>query len=145
MTSHLKETSTKENNQIHLNISSHNDANTIWNKIPTDGLQASLFNSLHLEFGFVKTDLIAGFLAIVFKNILGISQFNSMLESFKRLNIELNFESGSYLKEFPKVQMIKEHPPAPEKSPVADFLLQSNIEKVKNEIFRVDSTSLIQL
>ena len=50
-----------------------------------------------------------------------------MLESFKRLNIELNFESGSYLKEFPKFELIKELPPPPEKSPVAEFIMSSGL------------------
>ena len=124
----MKNCSGKENNQINLRVSSHNDANTIFNRVTEDGAQASIFNSLHFEFAFVKTELISKFIGIVFENILGIGQFNNMLESFKKLNIELNFASGFYLKEFPKVKMFNEHPPPPpEKNPVAEFLMNAGL------------------
>lgn len=58
----------------------------------------------HIEFGFVKTDLISKFLTIFFEQIIGVDSFNSMLKSFRKLNFELNFAGGEYLREFPKVK-----------------------------------------
>ena len=122
----MKNEAGKEINQINLRIPSHNDGTTIWDMLKSHGIQSALFHSLHLEFGFVKTELITKFLKVFFSQVLDMEQFTRMFDSFKRLNIEANFASGAYLKEFPKLQLIKEAPPT-EKNPISDFILSSGL------------------
>lgn len=92
--SHLKSEASQDNNQVNLNLSSHNDGMTIWELANAQGIEAALFNSLHLNFSFVKSDTIVKFLEVLLAQI-GVANFSSMVKSFYRLNVELNMASGS--------------------------------------------------
>lgn len=99
----LKSQAANENHTIHLRIQSNNDLKVIGEKSKEVGRLAWLENT-HLEFGFVKTELISKFLTIFFQQIIGVDTFTSMLKSFRKLTFELNFAGGDYLREFPKVK-----------------------------------------
>jgi len=43
-------------------------------------------------------------LTIFFQQIIGVDSFTSILKSFRKLNFEVNFAGGDYLREFPKVK-----------------------------------------
>jgi len=58
---------------------------------------------LHVEFGFVKTDLVTKFLNIILENIIGLPQATSLTKAFKKLNLELNMSSSRTLLEYPKI------------------------------------------
>ena len=104
---------------------------TIWELSGAKGLASGWLDSLHLNFSFVKTDLISKFLVIYFTRILPFEQFASMVQSFKKLNIEMNFESGAYLSEFPKVKQIKDHLAMPSGgADMAKLLTSCGTEKV---------------
>jgi hypothetical protein len=106
--SHLKSEASKVNNQVNLNLSSHNDGMTIWELANAQGIEAALFNSLHLNFSFIKSDTIVKFLEVLLAQI-GVANFSSMVKSFYRLNVELNMASGSELAQYPNVKL--HHPP----------------------------------
>jgi hypothetical protein len=76
---------------------------TIGDKYKEVGRLAWL-SSFHVDFEFVKTDLITKFLIILFEQVIGIDKFSSIIRSFKQLNFEVNLASIDYLKDFPKVK-----------------------------------------
>lgn len=126
--SHLKSEAGKENSQISLRVSSHNDGMRIWELANSQGIEAAIFNSLNLEFIFVKSDLILKFIETALGQI-GVNQFNSVVKSFYRLNVELNMASAAELSQYPQIKLS----PAPkqaQKNDFVEFLMSSGLEKV---------------
>lgn len=61
-------------------------------------------DSLHYEFGFVKNEFITKVLLTFCEKILEDDRFSSMIKAFKRLNLELNFASSNFLRQFEKIR-----------------------------------------
>lgn len=68
------------------------------------------------------------------EKILENDQFSSMIRSFKKFNLELNFASSRYLRIFPKVRM-GEKPSLP-RTDLSLFLEEAGVESVRMKIYR---------
>jgi hypothetical protein len=90
-------------NEIKLKLSSQNELGNVVELINKKGLIGWL-DSLNVEFGFIKTNLIVKFLTIILEQILDLPQATGILKSFKQLNLELNCSRSRVLNEFPKIK-----------------------------------------
>lgn len=88
--------------KIHLTIHSQNDLTRISELLKEKGA-IGLLDSLEVNFEFAKTKSTEGVIVVILQQ-MGFGGIDQVIQSFRRINFELNGASSNILNEFPKIK-----------------------------------------